>query len=325
MDLILIQDRIKTIKQVARVIGSTWSHIDDNHEDVSSNSSNHENEKVWSTTFRARNCKNDCNKISPSNENVFIGDTSCFPSLLLNASICPIKCQNLQELEQLAVSLLSQPIMVSSKGRFSRNHQDELSLHLSKQYDLNKSDDDDDNEDDDDDTDLMNSCYKVPNLSQVPRQMALNLSLSFMKLLRARAKAYAVLLLRHYNNSNSASTIQVGSSTCHDNVCVNCGEEDDDGDDDSNICPITEEIIELLWHQTFVATITTKFEVDEVSCNEENISSMSDGTTTTVSLQFEAALDVSIFGHTQKVILKTSGELIGKLFNSEQKSNLCKV
>ena len=293
----MIQRRIEALEHIAQNLGSNWRlSCSSSNNKVDVNDNDNERRSSSSSVYDNHNHNHsDDNLIideaMEENMNLFsnsVGLGSCFPSLLLNhASYCPIQCQNLQELEQLAVNLLSQPIMV-------------VHGHGSASSNVNEAGEEE------------SWSYQVSHLNQVPEQMACNLCLSFMKLLRSRTKAYVVLLLRHFRTSNLALAA-TGACTVDVNDDRHYANDEDGVTIPCSTSLITDDIIEFLWHQTFVAKTTTTF---QISAQYHNMSSHTEGTTTTLPLQLDAVLDVSIFGHARKVQLKTTGKLIGNFSDS---------
>ena len=204
-----------------------------------------------------------------------------FPSLLLKANICPNKLQqrqhqhennvegegvkggdSLQVLEQMAVRSLSCPIIVHS--------------HPNNDHDEN---------------DCM---YQLSNITDIPHELLSNLNISFTQLLRARTKAYAILLLRHYTN-----TMQQSSK-----LADKCDDLDNDvrSDDD----PVVDAVIELLTRQTYVENSVTSYQGEECLEEDKNSGDIK------LRLKYKVLFDTSIFGFKQSICLESDGSIYGK-------------
>merc|ERR1712071_223023 len=113
-----------------------------------------------------------------------------------------------------------------------------------------------------------------------------------MRLLFARIKAYAVLLLRHYSNVAKYTN---GSSSGKQKI--------------DNVMAAQEEIMKLLWSQTFIQTAVTSFQV--LPTVDAPTSFSKDEMTATLPIIFEATLDVMIMGELTSFRINTDGFING--------------
>ena len=135
--------------------------------------------------------------------------------------------------------------------------------------------------------------YEICDIPHVPNEVLNNLCSSFMRLLFARIKAYAVLLLRHYSNVAKYTN---GSSSGKKKI--------------DNVMAAQEEIMELLWSQTFIQTAVTSFQV--LPTVDAPTSFSKDEMTATLPIIFEATLDVMIMGELTSFRINTDGFINGK-------------
>jgi len=134
--------------------------------------------------------------------------------------------------------------------------------------------------------------YEIDDIPQVPNELLNNLCSSFMRLLLARIKAYALLLLRHYSNVAKYADDHSSGKRKIDHAMT-----------------AQDEIMELLWSQTFIQTAVTSFQV--LPTVDAPSSFSKDDTTASLPIIFEATLDVMLLGELTSFRIHTDGLING--------------
>jgi len=136
------------------------------------------------------------------------------------------------------------------------------------------------------------SIYDIGDIPQVPNELLNNLCSSFMRLLLARIKAYALLLLRHYSNVAKYADDHPSGKRKMDHAMI-----------------AQDEIMELLWSQTFIQTAVTSFQV--LPTVDAPSAFSKDDTIASLPIIFEATLDVMILGELTSFRIHTDGLING--------------